>query len=100
MLSQRRRLPRRPISLTPLGLGGAPLGGLFAPVSMRDTLETVEAAWECGIRFFDTAPYYGYSRAERRLGAILDGFDRAEYVVSSKAGRLMLPDATVGADED
>lgn len=99
-IGDRRMLPRRAVAPTRLGLGCAQMGGLFRPTSLRDCEETVQAAWEAGVRYFDTAPYYGYSRSERRLGAILDGFPRDEYVLSSKAGRLMVPDAAVGADED
>lgn len=99
-VGDRRILPRRAVAPTALGLGCAQMGGLFRTMSLRDCEETVQAAWDAGIRYFDTAPYYGYSRSERRLGAILDGFPRDEYVLSSKAGRLMVPDAEVGADED
>ncbi|WP_419728419.1 aldo/keto reductase [Lichenicola sp.] len=99
-VGDRRMLPRRAVSPTGLGLGCAQMGGLFRPMPLRDCEETVQAAWDAGIRYFDTAPYYGYSRSERRLGTILDGFPRDEYVLSSKVGRLMLPDAAVGADED
>ena len=99
-VGDRRSLPRCAVSPTALGLGCAQMGGLFGAMPLHDCEETVQAAWEAGIRYFDTAPYYGYSRSERRLGAILDGLPRDEYVLSSKAGRLMVPDAAVGADED
>jgi D-threo-aldose 1-dehydrogenase len=72
-----------------LGLGTAPLGGLYDAVDEATAHEVVERAWELGIRYFDTAPYYGSGTAERRLGAALAGRPRAEFVVSTKVGRLL-----------
>lgn len=74
------------------------MGGLYRSASLADCQDTADAAWDAGVRYFDTAPYYGYTRSERRVGAILDG--RRAFVLSTKAGRLMVPDAAVGADED
>ena len=79
------------IELGRLGLGTAPLGGLYATVDDETAHRVVERAWELGIRTFDTAPYYGSGLAERRLGAALAGRDRDEYVVSTKVGRLLRP---------
>ncbi|ADB34190.1 Pyridoxal 4-dehydrogenase [Kribbella flavida DSM 17836] len=72
-----------------IGLGGAPLAGLFTPISDADATTTVEAAWQEGWRFFDTAPHYGLGLAEERLGAALAGKPRSEYVLSSKVGRII-----------
>ena len=74
-------------------LGTAPIGGLFAPVPASDAHATLDAAWQAGIRAFDTAPHYGVGLAERRLGEFLAGKPRAEYVVSTKVGRLLVPSA-------
>jgi D-threo-aldose 1-dehydrogenase len=71
-----------------LGLGCAPLGGLFSEVSEEDAHTTVEAAWNAGIRYFDVAPQYGLGLAERRLGAALKG--RSDFIVSTKVGRLVV----------
>jgi D-threo-aldose 1-dehydrogenase len=71
-----------------LGLGCAPLGGLFSEVSEDAARETVDAAWEAGVRVFDVAPQYGLGLAERRLGAALAG--RSEFVISTKVGRLVV----------
>ena len=60
----------------PLGLGTAPLGGLYSPVSDEQAHEVIGAAWDRGIRFFDTAPLYGHGASERRLGAVLRGKPR------------------------
>lgn len=98
--SERRALPRRDLSLTALGLGSAPMGGLYSPTSYAEAQAATEAAWAHGIRYFDTAPYYGYTRSERRLGALLSDRERGSYVISTKAGRLMVPDESVGDEEN
>jgi D-threo-aldose 1-dehydrogenase len=72
-----------------LGLGCAPLGGLYAAVSEEDARATIDAAWDAGIRFFDVAPLYGSGLSERRLGAALADRPRDEYVLSTKVGRLL-----------
>ena len=79
--------------MTRLGLGTAPLGGLYEAVSDDDGHQVVEAAWDAGIRFFDTAPLYGSGLAERRLGAVLRGKPRDEFVLTTKVGRLLRADA-------
>jgi D-threo-aldose 1-dehydrogenase len=81
------------VSLPPLGLGGGPLGNLFYAVSDEQARATVDAAWDAGIRYFDTAPYYGLGLAERRLGAALRDRPRAGYLLSTKVGRVLRPAA-------
>jgi len=76
-----------------IGLGTAPIGGLYAPVDDETARATLERAWELGVRMFDTSPYYGSGLAERRLGAFLAGKPRDEFIVSTKVGRLLRPDA-------
>ena len=56
------------LDVTAIGLGSAPLGGLFSAVSDADAEATIATAWSLGVRFFDTAPLYGFGLAERRLG--------------------------------
>jgi D-threo-aldose 1-dehydrogenase len=73
--------------------GGAPIGGLYAPVSGEAAAATLEAAWDAGIRAFDTAPHYGVGLSEQRIGEFLAGHRRAEFVVSTKVGRLLVPAA-------
>jgi D-threo-aldose 1-dehydrogenase len=85
------RLGRTDVSVTRLGLGTAPLGGLYAPVAHDDALRTIDAAWQAGIRFFDTAPLYGHGLAEMRLGEALGNRPRDEYVLATKVGRLLRP---------
>ncbi|MDU2925792.1 aldo/keto reductase, partial [Bradyrhizobium sp.] len=73
-----------------LGFGAAPLGNMFRDIPENEALATVSAAWDSGIRYFDTAPFYGAGLAELRLGAALAGRPRADYVISTKVGRLIL----------
>lgn len=78
-------------ALTKLGYGAANLGNLFRPLSDDDAMAILDAAWECGIRYFDTAPHYGLGLSERRLGEFLRSKPRDEFVVSTKVGRLLRP---------
>ncbi len=88
------------LDVTSIGLGSAPLGGLFAPVSDADAEAAIERAWSLGVRFFDTAPLYGFGLAERRLGAFLRQQPRESYVISTKVGRLLrVPDGAAAEDD-
>src|SRR5947209_1069448 len=78
-------------SLSELGLGGAQLGNLYRQISDDDARRIVDAGWDNGIRYFDTAPHYGLGLSERRLGSLLRERPRDEYVLSSKVGRLLEP---------
>lgn len=82
-----------------LGLGGAPLGNLFAPVSDPQARALLDAAWSSGCRSFDTAPHYGHGLSEQRLGDALRQQPRDAFVLSSKVGRLLTPDATVPREQ-
>jgi D-threo-aldose 1-dehydrogenase len=75
--------------VTQLGLGTAPLGNMFRCVEEADARETVNRAWNLGLRFFDTAPLYGHGLAEHRLGGALRGRSRDDYIVATKVGRLL-----------
>ena len=88
------------VDVTSIGLGSAPLGGLFTPVSAADAEETLEHAWSLGLRFYDTAPLYGFGLAERRLGAFLRQQQRDSYAVSTKVGRLLRPPQGAAAEDD
>jgi D-threo-aldose 1-dehydrogenase len=74
-----------------LVFGGAPIGGLYAPVSEESAAATLAAAWDAGIRAFDTAPHYGVGLSEQRIGDFLAGRPRADFVVSTKVGRRLVP---------
>ncbi|MFB8752658.1 aldo/keto reductase [Streptomyces parvulus] len=73
-----------------LGLGTAPLGSMFRDVTDEEAAATVDAAWDHGIRYYDTAPFYGAGLAEIRLGDALAGRPRDSYVLSTKVGRVVL----------
>src|SRR3954463_688071 len=73
------------------GLGCAPLAGLFEEVSEAQARATIDRAWECGVRFFDTAPLYGSGLSERRVGNALRERPRDDYILSTKVGRLLVP---------
>jgi D-threo-aldose 1-dehydrogenase len=82
-----------------LGLGCAGIGNLYRALPDSRATATVEAAWDAGIRYFDTAPHYGLGLSEHRLGAVLRGKPRDEFVVSTKVGRLLVPKQGVQAAE-
>ena len=86
-----RPLPRTGHALTALGLGGAPLGNLYNVVTEADSRAAFDAAWAAGIRYFDTAPFYGYTLSEHRFGDALREHPRNEWVLSTKVGRLLKP---------
>ncbi|MGO8180446.1 aldo/keto reductase, partial [Rhizobium leguminosarum] len=83
----------------PLGFGTAPLGNMFRDIPDDEADATVEAAWEAGTRFFDTAPFYGAGLAEIRLGKILSRRKRDDYVLSTKVGRIILDEVITGPQE-
>jgi D-threo-aldose 1-dehydrogenase len=84
----RRKLGRTEVEVTQLGLGGAGLGDLFEIVEDRDAEATLHAAWDAGIRYYDTSPWYGRGQSEHRFGRALYRRPRADYVLSTKVGRL------------
>lgn len=79
------------LNLGRLGFGGAGIGNLYRTVPDSQATVTVETAWDAGIRYFDTAPHYGLGLSERRLGSVLKGMPRQEFVLSTKVGRLLAP---------
>jgi D-threo-aldose 1-dehydrogenase len=90
-VAQRRTIGRHGLHVTGLGLGTAPLGGMYSDLTEEEALATVVAAMEAGIRFFDTAPHYGHTKAEHRLGDALRRYPRDQYVLSTKTGRHYVP---------
>ncbi|WP_321788780.1 aldo/keto reductase [Paraburkholderia sp. J94] len=75
---------------TLLGFGAAPLGNMFRNIPEDEALATVKAAWDQGVRYFDTAPLYGAGLSEMRLGDALAAYRRDDYVLSTKVGRVIL----------
>ncbi|GAA4263307.1 aldo/keto reductase [Dactylosporangium darangshiense] len=96
-----RSLPRRPaMRLTGLGFGAAQGGNLYHATSEETFHAAVEAAWDAGIRYFDTAPHYGLGLSERRLGAALRTRPRDAFVLSTKVGRLLVPSPQTAHQRD
>jgi D-threo-aldose 1-dehydrogenase len=93
-VARRRKIGRKALDITALSLGTAPLGGLYHELTDDEARATVDAAWESGIRFFDTAPHYGHTKAEHRLGDALRRYPRGDFVVSTKVGRRFVPRTT------
>jgi len=87
----RRLIGTTGVAVSELGFGAASLGNLYREVPDEVARDAVDAAWEVGIRYFDTAPHYGLGLSERRLGAALADRPRSEFVVSTKVGRLLIP---------
>jgi D-threo-aldose 1-dehydrogenase len=85
------RLRRSGVEVSRLSLGTAGLGNLFRPVPDDDAAAVVREALAAGLRYVDTAPHYGLGLAERRLGTVLPGTDRASFTLSTKVGRLLRP---------
>lgn len=87
--TQRIPLGRSSVNVTRLGVGTVPIGGMFEAVTEETAQATLERAYDLGVRFFDTAPLYGYGLAERRVGQFLRARPRDEFILSTKVGRLL-----------
>jgi len=88
------------IDLGRLGYGAAAVGNLYRAVDDETAAQLLDAAWDAGIRYYDTAPHYGLGLSERRLGEMLRRRPRGEFVVSTKVGRLLVPDPAGAARRD
>ena len=86
--------------MTTLGFGGAVIGGLHRWVDEDTARGAVEAAWELGVRYYDTAPHYGLGLSERRLGKALASRPRSEYTISTKVGRMLVPSPELAGQRD
>ena len=99
MVVKRTEIRNTGVTLTRLGFGAAPIGNLYRPIDDATAAGAVTAAWDRGIRYFDTAPHYGLGLSERRLGSALRARPRNQYVVSTKVGRLLSPNPSLkGSD--
>lgn len=99
-INTRNKVPRGDLSLTAFGLGCSQMGGLYRATSDDEVSGVFTAAWDAGVRYFDTAPFYGYTRSEHRLGIQLADRERDSFVLSTKVGRLLQPDASVAPGDD
>jgi D-threo-aldose 1-dehydrogenase len=96
---ERRALGRTGLQVPVLGFGTAPLGGLFGVIDEASADAVFDSAWDAGLRFFDTSPWYGRGLAELRTGRLLRGKSRDDYVLSTKVGRRFFrPDRRAGFD--
>ena len=86
---KRRKVGRTNLEVTELGLGGAPMGGFRSGISDAEAVGLTDVAYDAGVRYFDTSPFYGYGRSELRMGAGLREKPRDDYVLSTKIGRIM-----------
>lgn len=83
------RLNNGGLDFTEIGMGGAPLGNLYRAISDDEAHAVLERAWEAGLRYYDTAPLYGFGLSETRMNRFLRGKPRDEYILSTKVGRLL-----------
>lgn len=86
-----RGIGKTALQVTEYSFGTAALGGLYRACPREMAMETLDAAWNAGLRYFDTAPFYGLGLAERRTGDFLRDKPRDSYVLSTKVGRLLHP---------
>jgi D-threo-aldose 1-dehydrogenase len=91
---------RTGVTISQMGLGTAPIAGLYQSVSESDVSDVIHTALDLGITFIDTSPHYGKGVAERRLSRYLNGVPRASFVLSTKVGRLLVPATNGAADDD
>ena len=88
---KKQKIGRYGLEVTQMGMGGAALGNLYAVVEEDGAAETIASAYAAGIRYFDTAPLYGYGRSENRLGLELSRYNRDDVVISTKVGYSLVP---------
>ncbi|MGP4087764.1 aldo/keto reductase [Streptomyces sp. KR55] len=93
-----KRLGGSAVPVSELAFGAGGIGNLYTEVGEQQAYEAVDAAWQRGIRYFDTAPHYGLGLSERRLGAALRERPRAQYTISTKVGRRLEPSDGTGDD--
>ena len=96
---EKRKIGRSSLEVTVLGLGCATLGASRIDVSREEAEAIVRAAWSAGVRYIDTAPYYGFGQAERCVGDAMRAMPREDWVLSTKVGRLLRPRAAPETEE-
>ena len=99
MALEKRKIGHSGVEVTAWGMGCAPLGGVGDRIADADSDAILESAWNKGIRYFDTAPLYGHGVSERRVGRVLSGKPRDEFTLSTKIGRLLVPESEGSRNE-
>jgi D-threo-aldose 1-dehydrogenase len=97
---EKRQIGRTKLQVTTLGLGTATMGASRINISQHDGEAIVAAAWDAGVRYVDTAPFYGVGAAEHRVGDAMRGKPRADWVLSTKVGRLLRPKTDTAPSPD
>lgn len=92
MTLEKRRIGKTDIEVTVLGMGGAPIGGV--DMTLNEAASVVQRAYDGGIRYFDTAPLYGMGKSEQRIGGGISQLSRNEVILSTKVGRLLVPNSS------
>jgi|TARA_Y100000294_G_scaffold174260_1_gene191977 D-threo-aldose 1-dehydrogenase len=82
---------RTNLQVTSMGFGAAPIGNFLKPIDEEVSATMITEAFNFGLNYFDTAPYYGNGLSEVRLGSALRWMERDSYIVSSKVGRILKP---------
>lgn len=88
---KKRRVGSTALEITEVSFGGAAVGGLYRACPRETAMQTLQVAWDAGLRYFDTAPFYGFGLSERRFGDFLRDKPRDSYMLSTKVGRLLRP---------
>jgi D-threo-aldose 1-dehydrogenase len=97
---RKNRLGDTAVEVTELGFGGGPLGGLFSAVDDAAAADALHAAWDLGIRYYDTSPHYGIGASERHLGRMLAERPRDAFTLSTKVGRVLVPQDPAGRTDE
>ncbi|MCB0060909.1 MAG: aldo/keto reductase [Caldilineaceae bacterium] len=90
-----RQVGKTAAHVTQFGLGTAPLGDLFEAIPEEQAQQTLQAAWDLGVRYYDTAPFYGHGKSEHRVGHFLRQQPRDQFVISTKVGRVFYPSSNL-----
>ena len=97
---EKRKLGRTDVEVTCLGFGGASMGNLYKPVNRAEVVEAIRTAYSLGVRYFDTAPMYGFGQSEELFGEAISMEERGSFTLSTKVGRLIMDGPPTADSED
>ena len=95
-----RKISDTDITVTCFGFGGASMGNMYTVAHDNDAMNAIHSAYEAGVRYFDTAPMYGFGKSERLYGSVLREMPRDSFVLSTKIGRLIAAGGPTPESED